>query len=83
MVEQLVAFLFCKDCIPKRGLSKKIEIEKGMLKNSYFFGVLCGFVSLFLLHDGVKAIVLCGESYCFLRQKGWISRLFCTKNGGI
>jgi hypothetical protein len=47
VVEQLVAFLFCKDCIPKRGLSKKIEIEKSMLKNSWFLvfcvGLFCYF----------------------------------------
>ena len=33
--------------------------------------------------DGVKAIILRCKSYCFLRQKGWILRLFCTKNVGI
>ena len=57
--------------------------RKGHAKKQLFFGILCGFVSLFLLHDGAKAIVLHDKSYCFLRQKGWILRLFYTKNGGI
>jgi hypothetical protein len=68
VVEQLVAFLFCKDCVPKRGLSKKIEIEKGMLKNNYFLAFCVGLFRYFycmmmqkLLFCTIKAIVFCGK----------------------
>jgi len=68
LVEQLVAFLFCKDCVPKRGLSKKIEIEKGMLKNSCFLAFCVGLFRYSycmmvqkLSFYSLNAIVFCGK----------------------
>jgi len=72
VVEQLVAFLSCKDYIPKRGLLKKIEIEKSMLKNSYFLAFCVGLFRYSycmmvqkLLFCVVRAIVFCGKKNGF------------------